>query len=267
MTFPFNPYPSPWPYQELKVSVVRASDVEAELISLDSAKAFLRVTTAADDELISSLIKAAREYAEKRTGRSLVKKDYILSLNRFPNLYMDGTVAIDLRYPPMTKCDTIKYIGSDGVEHPLSSGIDFQVDFASEPARVAPLANAYFWPATLFRAMNAVRVFYTAGYEPNSSLSLDQDPSVEEPETNEVTIVSVSSQVTDWQIDRTIPNDLITAVKQLVVHWYQNRDVVIAMPGAGGVYAPLPIHLDQIIDQHRLMNLGLTFPCSGNGWL
>ena len=256
--FPWNT--NPWPYEQLRVSAVRASDVSAELISLDAAKLFLRVSTNADDELISSLIKAAREYAEKRTGRSLVRKDYILSLNRFPNMYMDCTTAIELQFPPLVQCDTIKYIGTDGVEHPLSSGIDFQVDFSSEPGRVCPTATNLFWPATMYGVMNAVRVFYSAGYEPQSSLSLDQNNAVDEPELEQVTIPSVTNQVTDWTIDRTIPNDLLTAVKQLVVHWYQNRDVVIAMPGAGGVYAPLPIHLDEIINQHRLMNLALTFP-------
>lgn len=253
-------YNSAWPHEPLQVSVVRASDVAAELISLASAKAFLRVSTTSDDDLISSLIKAAREYAEKRTGRSLVKKDYVLGLNRFPNWYCDGTSAIDLRFPPVTACSEIHYIGSDGTESTLSSGINFQVDFANEPGRVAPLPGEC-WPVTTWGLMTAVRVFYTAGYEPKSELSLDRDDAAEiEPELEQVSIPSVNGQFTDLTVDRTIPNDLITAIKQLVVHWYQNRDVVIAMPGAGGVYAPLPIHLDQIIDQHRLMNLALTFP-------
>ncbi len=254
------PYNSQWPCEPLQVSVIRASDVSAEPISLTSAKAFLRVSTTADDDLISSLIKAAREYAEKRTGRSLVKKSYVLGLNRFPNLYFDGTAIIDLRFPPLTTCNEIRYIGSDGTETTLSSGTDFQVDFISEPGRVSPLGSNLFWPATKYGVMNAVRIFYTAGYESKSDLSMDQDKTEIEPELEQVSMPSVTGQVTDVTVDRTIPNDLLTAIKQLVVHWYQNRDVVIAMPGAGGVYAPLPIHLDQIIDQHRLMNLALTFP-------
>jgi uncharacterized phiE125 gp8 family phage protein len=252
-------YPYPWPYEQLKMSIVRASAADYEPISLVSAKAFLQVSHSLDDDLINSLIKAAREYAEKKTGRSLSKKDYILALNRFPNLYCDGTTAIDLWPPPLTECNEIKYIGTDGIEHPLNSGTGFQVDFASEPARVAP-APGQCWPVTLCGALNAVRVFFTAGYEPRSSESLDQDIAVNEPEAEQVFINSVSSQVTDWDIDRTMPNDLLTALKQLVLHWYRNRDVVIAMPGAGGVYAPLPVHLDEIISQHRVMNLAMTFP-------
>lgn len=261
MNFPWPiQYPAPYGMNlELRLSVVPASAADAEPISLDSAKAFLQVTHDLDDELISSLIKAARQYAEKKTGKSLVKKDYILSLSRFPNFYYDCTNFIELWPPPLTACNEIKYIGSDGIESTLNSGIGFQVDFAGEPGRVAPPVGS-FWPSTLFGAMNAVRVFFTAGYEPRSSESLDQEIAVDEPEDEQVIIPSVNNQVTDWTIDRTMPNDLLTAIKQLVLHWYRNRDVVIAMPGAGGVYAPLPVHLDEIISQHALKGLAMTFP-------
>ena len=260
MSYSSFSYPYSWPHEQLKMSIVRASASDAEPISLDAAKAFLQVTHSLDDDLINSLIKAAREYAEKKTGKSLTKKDYILALNRFPNIYCDGTTAIDLWPPPLTECNEIKYIGTDGIETSISSGLGFQVDFASEPGRVAPLVGQC-WPATLWGAMNAVRVLFTAGYECRSTETVgDNDAVVDEPEHESVIMPSMDSQVTEWDIDRTIPTDLLTAIKQVVLHWYRNRDVVIAMPGAGGVYAPLPVHLDEIISQHRVMNLAMTFP-------
>lgn len=255
----YSSYPYPWPHEPLKMSIVKRSAAEAEPISLESAKAFLQVTHSLDDDLINSLIKAAREYAELKTGKSLTKKEYTLALNRFPNLYCDGTTAINLWPPPLTECNEIRYIGTDGIDTSISSGLAFQVDFASEPGRVAPLAGQC-WPATLWGALNAVRVLFTAGYETRSTESLDNDAVVEEPESEGVIMPSMDSQVTQWDIDRTIPSDLLTAIKQVVLHWYRNRDVVIAMPGAGGVYAPLPVHLDEIISQHRVMNLAMTFP-------
>ncbi len=249
--FPFGYFNQPWPIQPLTVSAAIASDVQDELISLDDAKLFLRVSVTTDDDLIKSLIRASRQYTETRTGRSLIKKDYILSLNRFPTLYFDNSVAIDLRFPPLADVDRIEYIDSSDTLQILSSD-KFQIDAFSTPGRVAPLPANLFWPTARWGALNPVKIFYSAGYEARAAFPSNTNQ-------NQTTITIGDAQNGNGDINRAILEDLITAMKQLIVHWYQNRDVVIAMPGAGGVYAPLPIHLDQIIDQHRLLNMALTF--------
>lgn len=249
--FPWgNSWSASWPYyyEDLRMSVVRASGVAAELISLEDAKAFLRVSTDTDDDLITSLIRSARHYAETLTGRSLAKKDYILTLNRFPNLYYDRTNEIQLWPPPLSSCDRIEYTDSDGNVQTKQNS-EFQVDPFSEPGKVAPLSGQC-WPATKYGTLNAVKVFFSAGYDPPDTV-----PDVQ----NQIT-VNLSSQSVNASINLEILEDLITAMKQTVLHFYQNRDVVIAMPGAGGIYQPLPHHLEAIFAAHRLMNLAMTFP-------
>jgi uncharacterized phiE125 gp8 family phage protein len=244
-----------WDYctEPFHAAVVAASKIEPEkeIFQLDEMKIALRLTTSdtRDDTYITGLISAARKHIELATGRSLVRRDYVMGLNRFPNLYWDKTDRINLWYPPLFDCDTIKYIDVDGAEQSLLSGRDFQVDFLGEPGRLAPLSGSC-WPATKYRVMNAVRIEYTAGYE--------VDPTIEQPETSELTNIPAEAEVTTALVDRSIPVDLVNGVKQLVAHWYQNRQPVNAIPGAGGAYQILPMHVQEIVNDYVFETLTPT---------
>ena len=56
----------------------------AEPVSLGQAKAWLRVSHADEDELISDLIRASRERVESFTGRALITRQYRESLDDWP---------------------------------------------------------------------------------------------------------------------------------------------------------------------------------------
>jgi len=251
---------APWlsrPYNhilpELRPSVIIVGEVETEIVSLSAMQEFLRITNLTDatsTNRINSLIVSARVHAERHTHRSLVKKPYLMSLSRFPNFYVDKTEKINLWYPPLTGDVSIKYVDVDGVTQTLVSGTDFQVDFAGEPGRVAPIAQT-FWPPTKFGVMNAVQIFYTAGYEAASTLRLDADvvaENVQEPETDKVQTDPGDSQVPSIEVDRTIPNDIVNGIMELVAHWYQNRIPVVTIAGAGGSHVVLPWHVEKIFD-------------------
>jgi hypothetical protein len=199
-------------------------------------------------------------HAERHTRRSLVKKPYLMSLSRFPNLYFDKSDKINLWHPPLIGNVSIKYIDIDGATQTLTSGKDFQVDFAGEPGRVAPIAQSW-WPQTKWGVMNAVRIFYTAGYEPNSEERLATDAvgtNVDEPEVNAVDLPPADSQVSTWLIDRTIPNDLVNGIMELIGHWYQNRIPVVTVAGAGGTHVILPWHVEKILDDYAFETLTPT---------
>ena len=244
-------FASPFPPDPLRPSVILAGEVEAEIVTLEAMRSALKVnpTDTSNDDYLTSLIVSARIHAERYTHRSLSKKPYLMSLSRFPNRYWDKSDKINLWYPPLTKNVSVKYIDINGVEQTLISGQDFQVDFAGDPGRVAPLAQN-FWPQTKYGVMNAVRIFYTAGYEARSSLRNSADAEstgVQEPEI-ESTAVQETSQVSSWTVDRTIPNDLVFAIKALIMHWYQNRIPIVTIAGAGGVHQILPLHVEAIFD-------------------
>lgn len=256
MTFNF---PELLPYfLPLRASVAQVGPSQAEIISLSAMKEFLRdpVGVTTNDNRIASLIRSACAHAERHTGRSLVKKSYVMSLSRFPNFYWDRSQTINLWHPPLTSDVSIKYIDSNGSEKDMISGQNFQVDFAGEPGRIAPLAQQW-WPLTKWGVLNAVRIFYTAGYEVNSNKRLEADAEaidIDEPEIEQVDQIPAADQVATWRIDRTIPNDLVTAVMELVMHWYQNRVPVQAIPGAGGAYTILPWHVEKILDDYVFDN-------------
>lgn len=257
---------------------VVAGPPEAEIVSLAAMRKFLRIpadqTDDDDDNLITSLIVAARQFCEAYLGKSLSKKKYVLYLDSFP-YYTDTVLSqqayppaywalprfastmwnyaqqIKLPYPPVVAVERINYIGTDGQGHDLISGKDFQADFATEPGRVFPRPGEY-WPACAYVA-NAVAVHYTAGYEVQSKTAPEgqiEAPIVDEPETDEPESVPDNHR-TSYTIDRTIPGDIVVGVKQLVTYWYQNRDPIISTPGSGGRHETLPLHVERILGQYR----------------
>lgn len=127
-----------------------------EPLALAAAKRHLRVdeSNTADDDVIASMIVAAREWAEHYMLRAIITQTLRLSLDAFP------AGAIIVPRPPLQAVDHIEYVDPDGVTQILDP--TYLVDAASEPARIFP-PHGEAWPATR-DTPNAVRVEYTAGY-------------------------------------------------------------------------------------------------------
>jgi uncharacterized phiE125 gp8 family phage protein len=128
----------------------------AEPVTLDAAKAHLRVDTADDDALITSLIAAARARAEWHTGRAFVTQSWTLWLDAWP---CNGIVEIPL--PPLQSVASVTAYAMDDSATVLGAAA-YQVDLAASPARLALKPNAS--PPVALRALNAVAIAFTAGY-------------------------------------------------------------------------------------------------------
>lgn len=124
-----------------------------EPVSLPEAKRQCFVTSDLDDSLIARLVSAAREYAETKTWRAIIKAKYVFSIDEFPN-------EIELPKPPAIDVEKIDYINTLGVLTELNSD-DYQVDTDNEPARIRPITS---WPATKPGTYGSIKVYYTAGY-------------------------------------------------------------------------------------------------------
>lgn len=124
-----------------------------EPVSLKEAKAQVRVDYDDEDLLLDLCITAAREYAEEKTGRALVDRNWELVLDGFPA----GPIEIR-RVPLDPESVEIVYIDNGGAEQTIANS-DLVV-VAGEPARVAPAES---WPSTRRGRIGAVVVRFVAG--------------------------------------------------------------------------------------------------------
>lgn len=135
----------------------RSTDATSEPITLEEAKVHLRVTDDADNDLIESLITAARMLAEQYTNRQLLTATWDLYLDRFPC----GGEPILLPRSPVQSVTSIVYTDTAGASTTWTN-TNYALDAYSEPARVY-LAYDVVYPTP--RAIeNAVRVRYVAGW-------------------------------------------------------------------------------------------------------
>ena len=127
-----------------------------EPVTLDQAKAHLKVDTTDDDALITSLISAARARAEWHTGRAFVTQSWTLWLDAWP---CNGIVEIPL--PPLQSVASVTAYALDDSATVLDAAT-YQVDIASSPARLVLKPNAS--PPVTLRRINAIAIAFTAGY-------------------------------------------------------------------------------------------------------
>ena len=127
-----------------------------EPLGVDEAKDHLRVAADITDEnaYIQSLVYAARQHVEQRTGKALLTQTWELRLDRFP-------CEIRLPRPPLQSVTSIKYVDTNGTEQTLAT-TEYQVDAYEEPARIRE-AYSKTWPTTRGQ-MNAVTIRYVAGF-------------------------------------------------------------------------------------------------------
>jgi hypothetical protein len=155
-------------------ALVRTAAPAEEPITLEEAKAHLRVDIANDDELIEALITAARMGAEEFTRRAFISQDWRLWLDTFPGAaepWWDGMREgaatgvlrrfIHLPRSPLQAIVAVKTYDEANVESIFDPTLYF-VDTASEPGRLALRSNAA-WPVAQ-RQYNGIRVDFTAGY-------------------------------------------------------------------------------------------------------
>lgn len=183
-----------------------------EPITLEVAKAHLRVDFSDDDTLIAALLKASRQSAERFMGRALISQVWDLYLDCFPS---DGS-AIKLMPAPVIDVEGVFY-GDDTPEAEMDAG-GYILDRASAPARLC-LASGGSWPSITPFA-NAVRIRFRAGY-------VDDEVS---PESGEV------------------PEDIKVAILLNLASLYVNRESVVI----GQTAVQLPWGAEQLLLQHRI---------------
>lgn len=138
--------------------VLRSGPAE-EPVSLEEAKAYLKVDGSDEDILISSLIITSRLHLEAALGLALITQTFRLVLDRWPRT---GAIRVPVR--PVQAIEEIRLRdGNGGVV--VVDPADYDVDVSSAPARIAWMSGAPPQPA---KRMNGLEVDLVAGYGPNA---------------------------------------------------------------------------------------------------
>ena len=142
-----------------------------EPVTLQEAKAHLRVDFDDDDGLIQALITAARQAAETITNRQLMSARWKLVMDSFPGPSLMGVPAgqsfslpghaILIHKSPVSNVVAINYLDMAGITQAMPT-TNFTVDAACEPARITPVFGQ-IWPIALPQ-IGAVSVTFDAGY-------------------------------------------------------------------------------------------------------
>jgi uncharacterized phiE125 gp8 family phage protein len=94
-----------------------------EPLSLDEARAFLRVEHEDDDEIISALIAGARIHVETQTRRALITQTWRIVRDSWPQA---GVVAVNPQ--PLRELVAVRVYGADNIAQTLDTG-----GFAGDP--------------------------------------------------------------------------------------------------------------------------------------
>jgi uncharacterized phiE125 gp8 family phage protein len=159
-------------YDRQRLSIVTAPTIEP--VTLADAKLFLKVDETADNDLITSLIKAARQACEAYTSRALTAQTWKVFFDRWPGVEVpltEGiTVGADLSSvaaevfipkPPLVSITHVKTYDDSDVATTWSSS-NYFVDTATEPGRIVPRTGTSF--PTTTRTANGIEIQFIAGY-------------------------------------------------------------------------------------------------------
>jgi uncharacterized phiE125 gp8 family phage protein len=124
----------------------------AEPVSLETAKAYLRVDGTLEDVLIQGLVSAAREQGEELARRAFVTQTWEQTEDAWP-----ANRVLKLYRPPLQSVTSVKYIDRAGVE---ATWTDYRVDTRSAPGAV--LFNTL--PGASLQETGAITVRFVAGY-------------------------------------------------------------------------------------------------------
>lgn len=141
------------------MSLSLVTEPATEPITLDEAKAHLRVSITDDDALITALIVAARERAEQETRRALITQTWDATGRYFPGV-------IRVPKPPLISVTHVKYFDTANVEQTLNATTFYKTSAPAGPdagpGRIS-LRYGQVWPS-VYAEEDVVTVRFVAGY-------------------------------------------------------------------------------------------------------
>lgn len=157
-----------------------------EPVSTETAKLFLRVDASAEDTLIASLIKAAREKGEELSRRAFVTQTLEMIVDDFPPNY-----ALKVARPRLQSVTSVTYYDEDN-----NSAVwtDYVVNARSEPGTI--IFDSL--PSVALMESGGVVVRFVAGYGAASAV----------PERIKNLILSLVAYWYENRESRDVPSDI-----------------------------------------------------------
>jgi len=173
-----------------------------EPISLEEARARLRIDHHEEDPLIAALIAAATALLDGWSGilrRALINQTWVQKFPRFP-----AGAVLGLALAPVQSIVSVSYFDADNVQRTLDASVYALLDDELGPFVTRQVDQA--WPATFARE-DAVSVTYVAGYGPSGD---------------------------------DVPAAIRHAMHLIIGHWYEHRESVVV--GTNMVHLPLAVN-------------------------
>lgn len=145
------------------MSLVVTAAPSGELLGVEDVKRHLRLMTGDFDDEVTSLIRAARDYCERYTNRTLRA-----AVTR--TVKLDGWWSTDyaLPYPPVLGVTSVGYYDASNVLQTLSAA-NYTVELSTDGGGGIIWGSSASEPAVYDR-VDAIVVTYTAGYADADSL-------------------------------------------------------------------------------------------------
>jgi uncharacterized phiE125 gp8 family phage protein len=130
-----------------------------EPVSLEEAKAHLRLDGEDDDLLLTGAIAAARVHVEAATRKKLIEQSWRVYLDAWPKRRIVG-----IPVAPLMAVDSVTVYDPEGDPILVDPG-DYEADTVSVPGRLVLSSPV---PVLVGRAVNGIEIDVTAGYGPSS---------------------------------------------------------------------------------------------------
>lgn len=165
MIYPYGyPYISAYdsvydPFGTLNLTQSDPPQTFVEPLALDDVKQYLSVDegNTDDDGLITALITTARITAERLQNRDLVKKQWDLTYDYWPEY------RVRLKAPTVS-VDLVQYTDIAGTITKMTATTDYLADLAKQPAIITPPWNRS-WPAFTPQPSSSVLIRFTSGFD------------------------------------------------------------------------------------------------------
>ena len=168
MIYPYGyPYISPYDATYNTSGTLRVTEADpaqtfTEPLTLDMVKKHLQIDDANTDSdgLLQMWISAARYQAEIVQGRDLIRKQWDLSYDYWPQY------RVELR-APLVSVDLVQYKDLTGATTEMEENTGYVVDKTKEPGLITPPWNIS-WPAFMPWPSSSILIRFTSGYAADS---------------------------------------------------------------------------------------------------